>query len=403
MNNFYIVNKTTGKLELHFDKDTYLLLSDAEKSKIKSNFLFSRASGAWISRCKWPNLFTPESVAKSLNLQNAGTTGERLTFEEQKAAEAERAERRAEYYDAKSEAAIVDGKRLQAPIDRMRGDIAFFTQPNINSSAGRAFTNRRNKMFDAWERGFEYFKKSEYYEEKSEAARRTAGAASGNVDKAFCERRIADAEKTIKAQKRNIENYYKKDLERLQAGEVIKRYNGELLTVETVEGWINNAEEIIEANIEKAIYYRELIAAQGGVNYSKENIKKGYIVKLHKWSGAVEVVSTGPKNFTYKTGSGFCLQASYAEIDAIIKDVEKIEAHPFKAGEVYTVKKWTAGGYIDYICTIVKTTDKSVTIEGADGVKVNRRPAKSAHSGAWIVSMFENYNGSFYKTEAAIC
>lgn len=43
----------------------------------------------------------------------------------------------------------------------MHGDIAFFTQPNINSSAGRAFANKR--MFAAYERGFEEFKKSEYY------------------------------------------------------------------------------------------------------------------------------------------------------------------------------------------------------------------------------------------------
>ena len=56
----------------------------------------------------------------------------------------------------------------------MRGDVAFFTQPNINSSAGRAFSNRRNKMFAAWEKGFDEFKKSEYYAERAEAARHTA-------------------------------------------------------------------------------------------------------------------------------------------------------------------------------------------------------------------------------------
>ena len=39
MNDYFIVNLETGKLELHFDKATYDGLTDAQKSDIKSNFL----------------------------------------------------------------------------------------------------------------------------------------------------------------------------------------------------------------------------------------------------------------------------------------------------------------------------------------------------------------------------
>lgn len=69
---------------------------------------------------------------------------------------AERDEARAERYDIKSAKAIETGKALQKPIDDMHGDIAFFTQPNINSSASRAFSNKRDRMFAAWEKVLRY-------------------------------------------------------------------------------------------------------------------------------------------------------------------------------------------------------------------------------------------------------
>lgn len=40
----YIINKETGKLELHFDKSDYLALPEDQKKEIKSNFLFFQAS-----------------------------------------------------------------------------------------------------------------------------------------------------------------------------------------------------------------------------------------------------------------------------------------------------------------------------------------------------------------------
>ena len=151
----YIENKETGKLELHFEKSEYMALSEEEKRKIKSTFLFSRASGAWVSRCKWPNLARPIQVAKDLGLENEGSTGERLTFEEQQERKAERAERRADRYEAKADKAEARSESLRAPIDRMHGDIAFFTQPNINTSAGRAFTRKRDRMWASWEKGMD--------------------------------------------------------------------------------------------------------------------------------------------------------------------------------------------------------------------------------------------------------
>jgi len=170
MDNYFIINRETGKLELHFDKSTYMGLDDSEKATIKSNFLWGRKSGCWISRAKVPNLSSAQRVAESLGLENAGSTGERLSFAEQMERKQERAERRAGRYEARADAAEKRGETLQAPINSMHGDIAFFTQPNINTSAGRAFTRRRERMFAAFDRGVQEFQKSEYWRERAAAA-----------------------------------------------------------------------------------------------------------------------------------------------------------------------------------------------------------------------------------------
>lgn len=158
--NYFIENKETGKIELHFDKEKYMSLSNDDKSTIKSNFLFSRRSAAWVSRCKFPHLYRAREIALNLGLEDKGATGERLSFEDQENRRIEKAERRADRYEYKAEKAEQRAEQLQAPINRMHGDIAFFTQPNINTSAGRAFTNARNRMWASYEKGIEEFRKS---------------------------------------------------------------------------------------------------------------------------------------------------------------------------------------------------------------------------------------------------
>lgn len=318
---YYIINRETEKLELHFDKSEYQALSDAEKSTIKSNFLFSKYGGCWVSRAKIPNLWRAEQVAKQLGAENQGKTGETLSFEEKMERKAARAEERAERMDARADAAEQRGEALQKPINDMHGDIAFFTQPNINTSSGRAFTRQREKMFAAFDRGMDEFKKSEYYAERAETARRTANSAK-NPDKGFCERRIREAQANVRAQNRNLA-HYQEYLEKMDAGETVKRYDGTEITRAEVLEWVESAEERIEAEISKACYYQSCIDAQGGVPYSRENVKKGDFVKV-RYDEKCVVLSTGPKNITYQTPHGFCLKASYAEI---------IEHYPAAANE----------------------------------------------------------------------
>lgn len=102
---FYIINRETDKLELHFTKEEYQALGEESKSKIKSNFLFSRRGSCWVSRAKRPHLSYVESIAKDLGAEYQGKTGEELTFEEKMERQADRAAARADRMEARSDVA----------------------------------------------------------------------------------------------------------------------------------------------------------------------------------------------------------------------------------------------------------------------------------------------------------
>lgn len=368
-NNYYILNKETGKIELHFDKDTYLALSIDAKSKIKSNYLFSRYAGAWVSRAKWPNTSWAEKVAIEIGLSNAGAVGERLSFEDQMNAKQERAERRAERYDNYADNAAARGKALQAPIESMHGDIAFFTQPNINSSAGRAFTNKRNRMFAAWEKGFDEFKKSDYFKDRAETARQTAADCKKQpID--FCQRRIDECNASIRKLGKNLLNY-KKSLDQLENGEKVTDFLYRNVTADELNKWIDETIERIDAQTDKAAYYQKMIDDQGGIKFNKDNINVGDIVKVDR-RDLITVERKGPKNFIGKSLTGFALSYNYSEIKEVVQAQtgEREIKHGFKVGMKYTLTERLSSATNEtetHICEIVKVTPDKVTIKIDNG------------------------------------
>ena len=393
---YFVVNMETGKLELHFAKDTYMALDEGAKKRIKGAFLWGRNSGCWISRCKVPNLYSAQHVAESLGLFNAGKTGERLSFAEQMAAKAEKAERRADRYEYRAEAAEKRGEALQAPINHVHGDIAFFTQPNINTSAGRAFTRRREKMWQSFEKGFEEFHRSAYWKGRANTAR-AAAEQKELQDKAFVTRRIRERERDIRALRKSVERY-EGYLDAIDKGE----------TPHDEHGWeVKSSREIIERNIENWLdrlevkldelgFYQDCLDACGGVTFSRDNVKPGYIVKTKRW-GDVTVVSTGPKNFTYRTGhSTITLTDSYASIIEIVKAVEPPkERHPFVVGDSIEVTRWvwddaTKKSYDEKVtATIIRASDTSVTLQIGNDKPVVRKP-KKMWDNRWMISLCDH-------------
>ena len=203
----YIFNLETGKIELHFDKAEYQALTDEQKRLVKSNFLFSRYSSAWVSRAKEPNLFRARKVAEQLGFTQERREGERLSFAEQVEKQAERAERRAERFEGYANNAERRAENLQAELNSHHGDIAFFTQPIISGHSGsQAFARRRERIYNRYEKGFEEYRKSEYFRDRAATAQRTADGKKFQ-DPIYLDNRIKECKKNIRAMEKNIIQY----------------------------------------------------------------------------------------------------------------------------------------------------------------------------------------------------
>lgn len=396
--NYFVENKETGKVELHFEKSAYMALTEDQKKEIKSNFLFSRYSSAWVSRCKFPNTSHALRIANDLGLENLGTTGDKLTFAEQMEIKAMKAESRADRFEYKAAQAEKKGEQLQKPINDMHGDIAFFTQPNINTASGRAFTRKRDRMWSSFNAGMEEFRKSEYYLQRAETARNSTKTPS--ID--FCQRRIDEAQASIRKLNKNIDEY-EKYLEQINSGkeEITNEYGWKVnITEESIISNIERWEEIREDALSKIAYYDSLIQEQGGIKFSKDNIKVGYIVKLRtSWKGFVLVTRTGTKNIRYKNvdGSGFELQANYSEIVEIVKAAEPTKKHPFEVGEKYTVKAWDGNNYVDKEYEITKVTIDKVTVKSGSERAKAIAPRQSYDGKYFYVYVTDSPKGYFTK------
>ena len=318
MSNKYIFNLETTKIELYFEKSEYDALTEIQKNDLKSAFLWSRAKGAWVSRAKEPNLWRAKRIAENLGFTEEEREGERISFGEQLQRKADRAEARAERYEQYADSAEKRGNALQKPLNDMRGDIAFFTQPNINSSSGRAFTNYRNKLYDRYEKGFEEYRKSEYFRDRAETARSTASMTKLN-DIGYLDRKVKEIKKGIKKLFEGVQSY-EKLLYRVETGETIKRYDGSVFTADEIVERITHNLEMIEVETDKLAFFANALEERGGIKFSKENVKAGYVVRISPW-GACKVVATGNVNIKYKVLGlefGNILTAAYAEIKEII-------------------------------------------------------------------------------------
>ncbi|MBQ9113896.1 MAG: DUF3560 domain-containing protein [Clostridia bacterium] len=397
----YTFNLETKKIELRFEKSEYQALTDSQKAQLKSNFLWSNRAGGWVSRAKEPNLWKAKQVAAALGFTEEVRTGERLSFAEQVERQQERAEYRAERYEQRAANAEKKGEQLCAGLDSMHGDIAFFTQPIQPTAAGRAFQRRREKLYARYDSGMDEYRKSEYFTKQAERLHESANGAKYR-DVAFLDRRIKETKSEIRARFRNVEEYEKR-LERIEKGETLKSYSGEVITAETIESWLERELELIEVAEDKLAYLQNAFDECGGGKFSQANVKIGYRVKLNRWRGEiVEVVGTGKVNFTYKDTQGWAKQAAYAEIAEIVSAEEAPkEAHPYKVGETYTARKWNGQRWENVDFTIISTTETSVKIQPSDGTKAFlRRPTKSKFRNGWNLTLTDAYDGYVCKENA---
>lgn len=356
----YIKNLETGKIELHFEKAEYNALTDAQKAELKSTYLWSNYGKCWVSRTKEPNTYRAIRTAEKLGFTGCEKTGERLTYAEQLERKAERAENRAERFEEYSENAERRATALQSDFNKYRQDIAWLTQPIIAGHSGsRTFANHRNKVMARYERGMDEYKKSGYYQDRAATARATASMTQLE-NPVYLDNRIRECNKCLRDLQKSIiaveQNIY-----RLQQGETLRMYSGEPATVEGQEERIAELLERYEAQQDKLDFMEDCMSKLGGVSFSKDNIKAGYIVEMQRW-GKCEIVSAGPVNVQIKTGHSV-LTESYAAIVKIIADkVAPQIVNPYSIGDI-VYSAYMASGKVYRAYQVIKTTDKSATIQ----------------------------------------
>ena len=168
---------------------------------------------------------------------------------------------------------------------------------------------------------------------------------------------------------------------------------------EQLEIWLDR----LEARLDELGFYQDCMDKLGGVTFSRENIKPGYTVKIHRY-GDVVVASTGPKNFK-AVSYGWPMQ--YTDIISIVKAEEaNPDAHPFKVGEEFEVTRWnrSLGKYGDtekVTAKIIRATDKSVTIQIGDEKPFVRKPKhivwNDINSRKWALQITDWHDGIVYK------
>ena len=364
----YIFNRETLKIELHFEKEEYQALPEATRKEIKSNFLFSGKTNAWVSRAKEPNLYHAKQVAKKLGFTEEVKQGERLTFAEQVERQTERAEARAERLEGYAVNAERRAEGLQAELNSYHGDIAFFTQPIIAGHSGsQAFARRRQRIYDRYDKGFEEYRKSEYFRSRATTAQNTADGKKFN-DPVYLDSRIKECKKTVRQLEKNI-IHYEELLFNIENGTPEKNESFYAnYTAEQVTEWIESTLERIEAAMDKQAYMENCLDEIGGNRFSRDNIKPGYIVRIQRW-GIVEVTGAGPVNFSYKhdltpNHKDWPGQEPYAAILEIIEAKEPVKekiANPYKEGDILC-KHRPADNSIYRAFQVVKTTATGIKI-----------------------------------------
>lgn len=359
MEKSYIKNLETGKIELHFSKTEYKALSEETKKELKRYYLFSGQKGAWVSR-SIHNHYMAISIAKKLGFTDGGETGERLSYKEQLEVKAEKAEARIERYEQYADNAANRGKTLQAERDKYRGDIAFWTQPIMRGHAGsESFAKYRNRVIERYHKGFEEYRKSDYFKEKAIIAQSTAEMKQ-LTDKRYLDNRIKESNARIR------------ELERIVIRTEQSIYDGK-----ENDEYLTKILEKMEWELDKLAFLENCLDEIGGIKYSQDNIKPGYHVKIR---GVWKLVLKANKTTVYVRileggAKGFELKYPYAEIQEMRipddwKEEVKETENPFEIGDIVYYTN-IGGNRILRAYQVVKKTNKTVTIQRIE-VKENK-------------------------------
>lgn len=339
----YILNLETSKIELRFSKEEYQALTTDEKKAIQRAFRFSGSRSAWLSRST-RNHYSAIQAAKQLGFTDGGKTGERLSYAEEVDRQVEKAEARIERFEKYADNAETRAKSLQSDLNSMRGDNSFFTQPIIAGHAGsQRFARRREKMFDRYHKGFEEYRKSEYFRDRAVTAEQTASMRKFK-DRSYLSNRIEECNKNIRESQRRM----------VRAEETQN------------ESYMETLLEQMEYELDKLAFFHNKMDELGGVQFNKDNLRAGYLVKIRgRWD---TVVKANVKTVEVKPDAvPYTLKYAFAEIQEMKipegwKEKKKEAVNPFEVDDI-VIRTAIGSNRIIKAFQVVKKTDKSVTIK----------------------------------------
>lgn len=363
-NKTYINNLETGKIELHFTKEEYQALTDEQKKSLKSAYLFSRYAQAWVSRAK-NNHYSALQVATNLGFTEEEIQGTRLTYEEELNRKVEKAERRSERYEQYAENAQNRAENLQSSLDKYRGDTAFFTQPNVNTSSGRSFTKYRERLYNRYNKGFEEYRKSDYFKEKAQTAQKTANKEQLR-NKVYLCNRIKECESLIK----KYESY-------IVAAEE-KQINGDEQAQKRIEKYLSE----LEYQIDKMAFMQNYLDELGGI-FDKTNIKEGYLILVrHGWA---KVKKVNPKTvlcqYLDPPLDKWMSKTEYSEIkqikipDNYKKPLNELK-NPYNVNDILVCYNISGNGIIRAY-QVLKVTPKGIQIQKIN-INDNNKPIRDS-------------------------
>jgi len=190
---YYVLN-SDNKIELHLNgKEGYTSLPDDVKTNIKRAFIWGRQRGAWVSRAK--DCGIPYQMrGYKIEFKEAQERKEYSDAREQKI---ERAENKADRYDNYAASREKEAISLQSEFNNLRKDWSWLTQPNVNTSRGRAFSRQREKVYDRYDRGMKSLQKAAEHSERA-AALRASASESELKSEPYLINRVKEGEKAVR-------------------------------------------------------------------------------------------------------------------------------------------------------------------------------------------------------------
>ncbi|CAL1519136.1 DUF3560 domain-containing protein [Chitinophaga sp. MM2321] len=205
--NYFHHNLESGKLDVFLTKSFYESLDQNQKKVFRTYCRWSRYQVCWISKGKAENCHFLKGELAAMGFVDAGTKGEKISFEEQVNKEKSRAARRAENAERKAGRAEQHSDDLYRKAKDMAAVIPFGQPIHIGHHSEKRDRNYRDKIHNTFGKSFAEAEKAEHYNSKAETARRAAEGAKYSSPR-YLTNRIKESQKHIRICERRLSGKY---------------------------------------------------------------------------------------------------------------------------------------------------------------------------------------------------